>query len=145
MVHKLTLSVRRRRQPGDLICNRDGAGLEHPLVHDLLLQTLQLGLELVLVGLLADGVVRDRGGDLLAELMLFPEFVPGQVRGSLALLKHMMYNPREEGDNADVHSLVDLLEGKVAVDLRHRLPGLLHRVEGLLVDICRFDRVYLLF
>lgn len=72
----LTLSVCRRRQPVDLVCHRDGAGLEHPLVHGLLFQTLQLGLELVLVGLFADGVVRDRCGDLLAELVLFAEFVP---------------------------------------------------------------------
>jgi hypothetical protein len=38
--------------------------------------TLQLGLELVLVGLFAKRVVRDSSGDFLAELMLFPDAVP---------------------------------------------------------------------
>lgn len=44
----------------------------------------------------------------------------------------------------NVHSLVDLVDREVAMNLRHGSARLLHRVQSLLVDICRFDRVDLL-
>lgn len=43
-----------------------------------------------------------------------------------------------------VHGLVDLLDRQSTVNLLHGLAGLLHRLERLLVDVGRFDRVDLL-
>lgn len=43
-----------------------------------------------------------------------------------------------------VHRLVDLIDTHIAVDLCHRRTGLLHRLQSLVVDIRRLDRVDLL-
>jgi hypothetical protein len=45
----------------------------------------------------------------------------------------------------NVHRLIDLVDRHRAMDLCHGSAGRLHRVQGLLVDIRRFDRVDLLF
>lgn len=44
----------------------------------------------------------------------------------------------------NVHLLVNCVNGKSLVNLFHRCTSLLHRLEGLIVDIRRFDRVHLL-
>lgn len=44
-----------------------------------------------------------------------------------------------------VHCLVDLVDAHSTVDLRHRRTGLLHSLQGLVVDVRGLDRVYLLF
>lgn len=43
-----------------------------------------------------------------------------------------------------IHSLVDLVDAHSTVDLRHRCTSLLHRLQGLVVDISRFDGIDLL-
>lgn len=42
------------------------------------------------------------------------------------------------------HGLVDFVHGQVAVDLLQSIRGVLHGDDGLVVDVGRFDRVYLL-
>ena len=63
-------------QPVQLGVDRYRAGVEHALVHSLLLQPLQLGIQIFLVGLLAQWNTCDCSADLLAELVLFSEYVP---------------------------------------------------------------------
>jgi hypothetical protein len=46
---------------------------------------------------------------------------------------------------ADIQCAVDLLHSHAAVDSLHGLPCILHRLEGLIVNICGFDAVNLLF
>lgn len=50
----------------------------------------------------------------------------------------------EGGDGEHVHSLVNLIDVELAVDLLHSLASLLHRKKSLAVDVCGFDTVDLL-
>ena len=53
---------------------------------------------------------------------------------------------RERGrGRQNVHGHVDVLHGHLAVDGLHGRAGVLHSGKGFLVDVCGFDRVYLLF
>jgi hypothetical protein len=44
-------------------------------------------------------------------------------------------------DDANVHGLVDLVDGQAAVDFLHGLAGVLHGLKRLLVDVGRLDVV----
>ena len=42
------------------------------------------------------------------------------------------------------HCLVDFVHCQVAVDYFQSIRGILHCGDGFVIDVCRFDRVYLL-
>lgn len=54
------------------------------------------------------------------------------------------YADQHIGAQENVHLLVNCVNGKSLVNLFHRRTSLLHRLERLIVDIGRFDRVHLL-
>jgi len=47
----------------------------------------------------------------------------------------------EERDSASVHDVVDLVDGQACVYLLHGRARVLHRIQCLLVDVCRLDAV----
>jgi hypothetical protein len=49
------------------------------------------------------------------------------------------------GMGKDVHCGVDLVDGQIAMNILHGLASRLHGVQGLLVDVGRFDAVDLCF
>ena len=44
----------------------------------------------------------------------------------------------------NVHSLVDFVNCKPSMDLLHSCASIFHGIQSLLIDIRRFDRIYLL-
>ena len=50
----------------------------------------------------------------------------------------------EGGDGEHIHSLIDLIDIELAVDLLHSLASLLHSKKCLAVDIRGFDTIDLL-
>lgn len=59
-----------------MIVDRHSSRLEHALVHGLLFQPFELGIQLVFVRLFAHRLAGDGVGDFFAELMLFSELIP---------------------------------------------------------------------
>lgn len=45
---------------------------------------------------------------------------------------------------SNIHGLVNFIDVKLAVDLCHGFTGLRHGIKGLLIDVRRFDGIYLL-
>ena len=44
-----------------------------------------------------------------------------------------------------VHGLIHFVDCKTSVNLLHRIASIFHGIQGFLIDVCSFNRVYLLF
>jgi hypothetical protein len=104
--------TRRIRHPLYLIVHRHAPRLQHPLVQRLLLQLRQLLVQFILVHSACLRALSESLRNLLADRVLLAQIL---------------------------HRLVDLVDREAAVDVLDGFAGVLHGVQGLLVDVGGFD------